>query len=46
MAVKKYDGQDKTFLRACQAAKVKPTRRQYTKWNQKRGAAWAKRDAG
>lgn len=34
---------DKAFLDACTRANVKPTRRQYARWHQKRGQAYAAR---
>lgn len=39
MAIKMYDGSDKAFTNACDKANVKPTRRQFRKWKQGRGAA-------
>jgi hypothetical protein len=38
--------QDETgqpFIKACEDAGIPPTRRQFSKWNQKRGLAWAQR---
>lgn len=40
-----YDGTDATFRRACTLADVKPTRRQFARWNQRRGRAYAQRHA-
>ncbi len=34
---------DKRFLDACKLADVEPTKRQASKWNNKRGAAYARR---
>lgn len=43
MAVKLYSGGDAAFDKACEKAEIKPTKRQYKKWQQKKGTAWAKR---
>ena len=41
MGIAKYTGGDKTFLAACEKANTPATRRQFAKWNQKRGKAHA-----
>lgn len=40
---KMYAGTDQEFLGACEKGGVKPTRRQFRRWNQKRGTAYANR---
>jgi hypothetical protein len=40
---KLYEGGDQIFRKACTLADVKPTRRQYRRWTQERGQAYAKR---
>ena len=37
-----HDGSDKKFVDACSKADVKPTRRQYKKWQNKEGSAYNK----
>ncbi len=44
MSIKMYDGGDKVFIRACEIADVKPTKRQYKKFTkQERGKAYSVR---
>lgn len=38
---KGYKGTDETFLLACERAGVSPTNRQFRRFNQQRGQAWA-----
>jgi hypothetical protein len=35
---------DPLFRKACEMARIEPTRRQASKWNAKRGAAWSRRN--
>lgn len=39
--IRQYTGSDKIFLECCNRADVKPTHRQWRKWNQQRGKAYA-----
>lgn len=36
---------DKNFLAACEAAEVEPTKRQASKWNNRKGKAYAYKNA-
>jgi hypothetical protein len=36
----KFADQDPTFKKACEIAKIEPTKRQASKWRNKRGAAF------
>lgn len=40
---REYKGSDGEFLAACERAKVAPTNRQFRRWTQKRGQAYAAR---
>ncbi len=44
MSIKMYEGGDKVFIRACEIADVKPTKRQHKKFTkQERGKAYSVR---
>jgi hypothetical protein len=40
MSIRMHDGSDAAFVAACEKAGVKPTRRQYKKWQRKEGSAY------
>ena len=40
---RKFAETDKKFKAACEAAGVEPSKRQASKWRQKRGKAWHER---
>ena len=42
-AIREYQGTDKLFKDACVLADCRPTYRQWRKWENRRGAAFAKR---
>jgi hypothetical protein len=43
--IRMYDGANENFYSACSRAGIPATRRQYKKWLQGRGAAYAHRNA-
>ena len=41
MTNKQFAEQDKPFIQACEQAEVQPTKRQASKWRNKKGKAYA-----
>ena len=46
MAIKPYNGQNEEFKKACEAAKIPATKRQFKKYENKKGKAYAAKNNG
>ena len=42
--LREFAAKSELFQKACELAEVKPTKRQASRWHQRRGKAWAKRE--